>query len=209
MNNVHNNRRVTLTPWILGLGLLLAPMKSEAQSPLLFGAKIRMGGRYDNVRMCVASPAGVNGGPAMDISGFLSVPMGEWGRLELDLPVVRPILFATAFSMLQFEPSATLKFRLSRSIKREIMVGPMLGASFHYGPDVDSESSGDKRGPSFYALGPMAGGYAGVNFLRPSGSFDLQVGVTLYATRLVSVNDDANHKGFVAGGSLDIGFRFH
>ncbi len=196
-----------LLPLLLMGSVLTWPVTAASAAPVAFGTKLRAGGRYDNVRMCVATPAGVNGGPAMDISAFGSWALGDWGRLEFDLPVGRPILFATAFSMLQFEPSVTLKVLFRRSEGREYEAGPMLGASFHYGPDVDSESSGSGRTASFFAMGPMLGGYVGVVFKRPRGRFDVQVGVTLYGTGLVSVGDGEDHRGFVAGGSLDIGLR--
>ena len=75
------------------------------------GARLRAGGRYDDVRMCVASPAGVKGGPAADISFFFQVPLAARVSLDVDVPVMRPILFGAAFKMLQFEPSASLRFR--------------------------------------------------------------------------------------------------
>jgi hypothetical protein len=196
---------------ILSLSLILIvllPQNSSANSPLHFGTKIRAGGRYDNVRMCVASPPGVNGGPAMDISAFISLGLKPGIRMEFDLPVGRPILFATAFSMLQFEPSATLKFSILTTKKIEIMAGPTVGLSLHYGPDVDSEASGDRRTSSFFAMGPISGGYMGVNFLRPEGKFDLQIGVTLYVTPLFSIGESQTHNGIVIGGSLDIGLKF-
>ncbi|MBU1243031.1 hypothetical protein KKD52_14015 [Myxococcota bacterium] len=194
--------------WLLAV-LLLLPTPALAQSSTLVGPRARMGGRYDNIRMCVATPAGVNGGPAMDISAFFSWSVGQGTRLEFDLPVMRPILFGAAFRMLQFEPSVGLSFELARTPKSVLRAGPLAGISLHYGPDVDSESSGDGRTASFFALGPIGGANASLTFLRPRGRFDVQVGLTLYATRLVAVDDPANHKGFVLGGSLDIGLLFH
>jgi hypothetical protein len=184
------------------------PLDANATTPFHYGIKTRIGGRYDNVRMCVATDAGVNGGPAMDISGFVSWGLKNGKSIEFDLPIGRPILFGAAFDMLQFEPSVTLKFRFLKTNSFELTGGPVVGITFHYGPDKDSESSGDGRTDSFFALGVFGGGYTGITFLRPKGSFDLQIGITLYATKLQSINDDNDHKGFVLGGSLDIGFRF-
>jgi len=200
---------VTLLPLLALSAILTAPSPARGQDPVLYGLKARMGGRYDDVRMCVATPAGVSGGPAMDVSAFASWRIHDGVRLELDLPVMRPILFGAAFRMLQFEPSVMLTFLLAKSPRRQYRAGPVAGLSFHYGPDEDSEPSGEGRTASFFAMGPTGGGYADVTFLRPRGSFDVRVGLTLYTTRLFSLDDEADHQGLVAGGSLDIGFLFH
>ena len=187
----------------------LAATASAAESERWrYGVKARMGGRYDNVRMCVATDPGVNGGPAMDISLSFVRSVGAKSVIEFDLPAMRPLLFGAAFTMVPFEPSVTLKFTLIESTTYALAVGPMLGVSLHYGPDKDSDLSGSDRTASFLAAGPMAGAYAGVTFKRPRGWFDLQVGVTLYGTPLFSIQDDEDHSGYVLGGSLDIGLLF-
>ncbi len=191
----------------LSLLPLLLPGRALGQSGMTLTTRARMGARYDDVRMCVATPAGVNGGPAGDVSALFSWSAGGGRRLEFDLPVMRPILFGAAFRMLQFEPSLALTFLLDRTASRELRAGPLAGISLHHGPDEDSEPSGEGRTDSFFALGPFVGGTGAITFLRPGGTFDLQLGVTVYATRLFSFDDDPDHGGFVFGGSLDVGLR--
>ena len=57
---------------LLFSGIMFSPaaLSQTADGPnsVIFGFKVRAGGRFDNVRMCVASPAGVKGGMAMDVS---------------------------------------------------------------------------------------------------------------------------------------------
>ncbi|MBU1220062.1 hypothetical protein KKF34_14010 [Myxococcota bacterium] len=183
--------------------LFFLPMQIQA-SPWRIGTKARIGGRYDNIRMCVATDPGVNGGPAMDISIYAGKELSSKTVLEFDLPAMRPILFGAAFKMLQFEPSVTLKISVLSTNNLKLQAGPMAGISMHYGPDVDSDSSGTNRTRSFFAMGPILGGYGGITILRPHGKFDIQVGITVYTIPLWSINDPENHNGFVLGGSLDI-----
>jgi hypothetical protein len=79
----------------------------------------------------------------------------------------------------------------------------------HYGPDYQSERAMDKRGPSFFAMGPTIGGFVGVDFKRPTKAFNFQLGLTPYVTPLFGINDEKNHKGVVIGGLLDGQFRFN
>ena len=174
----------------------------------IIGVKIRAGGRYDNVRMCVATPAGVKGGRAADISLFTEFSLSDNASLHIDLPVFRPILFGLAFKMLQFEPSVTLKFRKASDGNVDFVAGPMLGLSLHYGPDFNSEPSGDSRSPSFFALGPTLGGYMGLDFKRPGKTFNVELGLTPYITTLFGVGDAPIDRGIVAGGLLDVAFKF-
>jgi hypothetical protein len=201
----------------LGLWFLIAsflPMAAYAQripseNTVTFGIKIRAGGRHDDVRMCVATPAGSKLGPAMDVSFITEFGLSNDLVLSLNVPVLRPILFATRFNMLQFEPDVTLKFLVKEGERRELVAGPSLGVSLHYGPDFRSELDGDLRGPSFFALGPRVGAYVGVNFKRPGKSFGFQLGFSPYVTPLFSINDPESHQGRVVGGSLDALFHFN
>lgn len=190
-------------------GLLFSSATAIAQEvkdePVIIGFKIRAGGRYDDVRRCVASHAGTPGGPAGDVSLFVEIPLGHSKALQIDLPIMRPILFAAAFKMLQFEPSVTLKFRSTSEDDIAWVVGPVLGVSLHYGPDYRSELSGEK----FFAMGPIIGGYVGLDFLRPGRSFDFELGITPYVTPLFGVKDPNDHRGVVIGGLLDGTFRFN
>ncbi len=196
------------------LMIILIPSFAFSQNDLLnkqpeFGLKIRAGGRYDNVRMCVASPAGSKGGPAADVSFFTEFGISDNAALHIDIPIFRPILFGVSFDMLQFEPSATLKFHKTLSANMDYISGPILGISFHYGPDYKSESSGIYRTNSFFAIGPIVGGYFGIKFKRPEKSFNFELGISPYLIPLFSINDPLNHKGIVAGGLLDASFSFN
>ncbi len=181
---------------------------APGDAPPVFGMKIRAGGRFDNVRMCVASPAGAKGGPAADISAFAEVPLSDKLGLDIDLPVFRPLLFAAAFKMLQFEPTVTLKFRVQDKGRIDGIFGPTLGVSLHYGPDYNSATAKDERTASFFAMGPMIGGYAGMDFKKPGSKFNFQLGLTPYVTPLFGISDPRSHRGVVAGALLDFQFRF-
>jgi hypothetical protein len=191
----------------------LQPAAASAQDTvdedyIILGVKVRAGGRYDNVRMCVGSPAGVKGGPAMDVSFYAEFGISEQMSIAVDLPVMRPILFGAAFEMLQFEPDVSLLFRRQNESGIDLVAGPTLGISLHYGPDYQSERSGSSRGESFFALGPRVGGYFGLDFKRPDETFNFQLGVHPYVTPLFSVSDPEDHRGVVVGGTLDGLFRF-
>jgi hypothetical protein len=181
---------------------------AATNDPTLFGLKVRIGGRFDNVRKCVASKTGTKGGIAADISAFAEFPTGNGTLLHVDLPVMRPILFAAAFHMLQFEPSVTLKFTDKSINKVGWVAGPTLGVSLHYGPDFKSEASGAGRTASFFAMGPIVGAYAGLDFRRPGETFNFQLGLSPYITPLFGIGDPQNHRGVVIGGLLDGSFRF-
>ena len=194
--------------------IILIPNPSFAQNDSLadppeFGIKVRIGGRYDNVRMCVASEAGTKGGPAADISFFTEFGITDNMALQVDIPIFRPILFGVAFNMLQFEPSATLKFRKTLSANIDYITGPTLGISFHYGPDYISENSGINRTNSFFAIGPIVGGYFGVKFKRLEKAFNFELGISPYLIPLISINDPFDHSGIVVGGLLDASFSFN
>ena len=181
---------------------------TAANDPALFGLKIRIGGRFDNVRKCVASKTGTKGGIAADISAFAEIPAGNGTFIHVDLPVMRPILFAAAFRMLQFEPTVTFKFSDKSGNDVGWVAGPAVGVSLHYGPDYKSEASGAGRTPSFFAMGPIVGAYAGLDFRRPGEAFNFQLGLSPYVTPLFGIRDPQNHRGVVIGGLVDGTFRF-
>jgi hypothetical protein len=197
-----------ITALFLSLSVSQVCADTGVNDPVRFGFKIRMGGRYDNVRKCVASKTGTKGGIAADISAFADFPVAAGTAVHVDLPVMRPILFAAAFHMLQFEPTASLQFTDKSSSKVGWVAGPTLGVSLHYGPDYNSEASGSGRTPSFFAMGPIVGAYAGLDFRRPGETFNFQLGLSPYVTPLFGVRDPQNHRGVVIGGLLDGIFRF-
>ena len=175
---------------------------------IVLGVKLRFGGRYDDVRMCVASAPGVKGGMAADVSFFMDFGVHEGWVIHVDLPVFRPILFAASFKMLQFEPSVTAKYRVRTGRAVDVIVGPTLGLSMHYGPDYKSAGSGAGRTASFFAMGPIFGGYLGLDFPRPDKAFNFQVGISPYVTPLFAIGDPDGHRGVIAGGLVDALFRW-
>lgn len=198
--------RAALLTWLLWIQAL--PFSASAEAPPALGFKVSAGGRYDDVRLCVVTGEGTKGGPAGDISFVAEFGSVSNVLFSLDVPVFRPVLFATSFDMLQFEPDVTAKFAYSAGKKSELLVGPSLGLSLHYGPDYQSSAHGAGRGPSFFAMGPRVGGYVGVDFKRPQRVFNFQLGLHPYVTPLFGVSDPADHKGVVVGASLDLLFRF-
>lgn len=178
-------------------------LAADSDRSYVIGVKLRAGGRFDDVRKCVATSKGTPGGPAADISAFVELPIGEDKAVHLDLPVMRPILFAIAFDMLQFEPSATLKFFDTQSEDVGWVLGPTLGISLHYGPDYQSDLDGYR----FFAIGPIIGGYLGLDFPRPGKGFNFELGMTPYLIPLFGVDDAGDHRGVVVGGLLDASFR--
>lgn len=204
----------TLKNWVSVVTILFLVLSGSATAdtttndPLLYGFKVRFGGRYDNVRKCVASKTGTKGGIAADISAFADFPVGNGPSVHVDLPVMRPILFAFAFHMLQFEPTVALTFSDKTSNKVGWVAGPALGVCLHYGPDYKSEASGPGRTPSFFAMGPIFGAYAGLDFRHPENPFNVQLGLSPYITPLFGIGDSENHQGVVIGGLADVIFRF-
>ena len=202
-----------LIRFALGLALVMMASAANAQAKTkegqsIIGLKLRAGGRFDDVRMCVGSPKSVKGGPAMDVSFFIETHLKKNMSISIDIPVVRPILFGAAFEMLQFEPEVALLFRQQTNGNVDVIWGPLVGMTLHYGPDYNSERSGANRGPSFFALGPRVGAYVGLDFKRPGERFNFQLGLSPYVSPLFAVDDPEDHRGIVAGGMLDGLFRF-
>ncbi len=202
---VNLRRVVTLAALFMATGL---PGRAGGDEPVVLGGRLSAGGRFDNVRKCVASPTGTRGGPAADISLLIELPLGPRLALGLNIPVFRPLLFGLAFEMLQLEPDVTLLFRRPASARVDWVFGPSLGLSLHYGPDYLSESSGPGRTASFFALGPMFGAYLGLDFRRPQRALNFQLGIRPYVTPLFAVSDPASHRGVVVGGLLEAQLRF-
>lgn len=148
---------------------ILLVMFSSFGKGVDFGFKPMFGGRYDNLRMCVASDAGVKGGIIADIM-FLSrfQTSRENLKLALEIPVMRPVLFAVSYDMLQFEPELTFEFSKSLGDKKSLIYGPGAGMSFNYGPDYLSDQ--DNRGDDFFSVGPMLSGTFGFAKLSKKGN---------------------------------------
>jgi len=200
-----------LTIALLLASVLTAPAVALSAGPddVFVGVALAGGGRYDDVRMCVGSPAGVKGGPAMDVSLLVEVSTGPLVSVAVNVPVVRPVLFAAAFRMLQFEPDVRVLFRPVRGEKAHLVLGPTLGITLHWGPDYRSKETGPGRSRSFFALGPTLGAWIGIDIPRPGKKFNFQIGIHPYATALFGIGDPDDHRGWVAGGMLVGIFRFH
>jgi hypothetical protein len=125
--------------------LLIIPTSVFAQKVSLHAM---FGGRYDDLRMCVGSPAGVKGGPVGDIQLDIPIHQTEKQTIVLNLPIMRPVLFSLAFRMLQFEPELTFETRTEKRVW-----GPGAGLSIHYGPDYRYDM--DSRKDDFWAAGPF------------------------------------------------------
>lgn len=181
--------------FIMVLVLALAA-SGYAQNNGGFGIGIHVlgGGRYDNVRMCVGSPAGVPGGPIGEVYLDLRFPAGENGKLIVNLPVMRPILFAVSFQMLQLEPQLTYEHTFGSGDGLRPVVAGGLGAVFHYGPDYNSDPQ--NRGPSFFSTGPLVTGSAGVTFWKGR----IITGVKVFYAPLFTAGRPV---GTVLGGGLE------
>lgn len=203
---------ITTTALLTAVHLLAAspqvngalPSTKPAGDNARFGLRVAAGGRYDDVRMCVATPAGVKGGMAMDVSVFIELPFSGDRVLMINIPVMRPILFAVAFGMLQFEPEVALELRWATGWGMDLIYGPSFGMVFHYGPDFNSEQSGTGRGSDFFAWGPRLGGYVALDLSNRVG-LDFRLGLAPYVAPLFSAGDPENHNGWVVGIALDAG----
>jgi hypothetical protein len=197
------------TAWVLLAGEVRAqPDPLDESGRVVLGIKISAGGRYDQVRKCAATGAGVKGGPAADVSFFAELGVAERTSVTIDVPVLRPVLFAAAFGMLQFEPEVTLSTRAVRGDDVALILGTGLGLTLHYGPDYTSELFGEGRKPSFFALGPRASLYLGLDLPKPGELFNFQLGLRPYVTALFGVDDPEERRGAVIGGQLEGQLRF-
>lgn len=168
-----------------------------------YGLHLMMGGRYDDMRMCVGSPAGVKGGPIMDIYFDVRFPVGQKDQLALNIPVARPILFGAAFNMLQFEPQLTYEHHFESNGSSNGVLGAGMGLSFHYGPDYKSDR--ENPGESFFAMGPVFSGFAGWQF--KGDKVNWMPGLKAFYSPLFS--KDYPHTGTVVGGALELHSSFN
>ncbi len=154
-------RLLTLTSLILAS--ISDPLAQESvKRGFSYGILYMAGGRYDNVRMCVATGGGVKGGPVADIMFLTKYTLSEKAAVTFNLPVMRPLLFALAFQMLQFEPEFTFQYRKVLNDSKAVLTGPGLGVSLNYGPDYKSDLK--NRGDSFFAAGPFISWQFGLEF---------------------------------------------
>ena len=88
--------------------------------------------RYDNVRMCVGSPAGVPGGPIGEVYFDIWVPVSDSGAVVINVPLFRPIMFAAAFDMLQLEPTVMYEHNFGDGIGTQPVVGGGLELLYNF-----------------------------------------------------------------------------
>jgi hypothetical protein len=181
-----------------------SPM-SSTEKEQAYGFKMMMGGRYDDMRMCVASPAGTQGGPVGDIKFFMRFGFTFDWYMTVTIPIFRPILFGAAFKMLQYESDIAMEYKIPVSNKVAFSTGPGIGFSYHYGPDYNSENSGDNRTESFFALGPMISYYNSFDIKWPK-TYATRIGVQLFHISLFRV--DEFQYGKIFGGALELGMYF-
>jgi len=172
---------------------------AQEQQGISFGIRILAGGRYDNVRMCVGSPAGVPGGPIGEVYFDIRVPVSDRGAVVINVPLFRPIMFAAAFDMLQLEPRVMYEHNFGNGTGPQPVVGGGLGVIFHHGPDYNS--SQENRGESFFSVGPLFNGFAGFKMAETN----FPVGVNGFFSPLFTADRST---GVVAGGGLELQYNF-
>lgn len=177
---------------LLFINIVFGQISKDSQKS--YGMMFMGGGRYDDLRMCVGSAAGVKGGPIADIMFVTRYQKDSNKAISINIPVFRPILFGTVFKMLQFEPEVNWETHRTLYSGKTIFVGPGVGLSFHYGPDYESDL--DNRGDEFYAIGPMLNYSVGISFNEDNTR---NLGVKLFYIPLFG---EDNNKGSVIGASL-------
>lgn len=190
---------------ILLITMLPLPLFAEDHGAIIFGVKAMFGGRYDDMRMCVASDTGVKGGTVADVMLLTQFRIKEKTALNIEIPVMRPILFAAAFDMLQFEPEVTVEFSKKLSDNTDMIFGPGIGASFHYGPDYHSNNK-ENRGESFFAAGPLVSTLYGFRVKKAIGKANI-FGIRAFYIPLFSRTSDLS-PGTVVGGVLEAHLYF-
>ncbi len=174
-------------------------LAAQEERGVSVGVHILGGGRYDNVRMCVGSPAGVPGGPIGEFYVDIRIPVSEQGTVVVNIPIFRPIVFAVAFKMLQLEPLVMYEHLLGEGPGTRPVVGGGLGIVFHYGPDY--HSSPESRGEPFFSIGPLFNGFACLTL----GRSNFTAGLKAFLSPLFTPGRPA---GIVAGGGLEIHYKF-
>ena len=169
------------------------------------GVSVAAGGRYDNVRMCVGSPAGVPGGPAMEPLGLVfEYAFNDNFGMGAYIPVGRPILFGAGFQMLQFLPEVVFNIHVPITDTVSFVLHPAIGTSLHYGPDYEYDM--ETRVDDFFAMGPRVSLLGGISLLR-DGNHEFIWGLKPYYEYLFT-SDPAGRNGFVVGGEFDFQYKY-
>ncbi|HAK46146.1 MAG TPA: hypothetical protein DCO79_09560 [Spirochaeta sp.] len=178
------------------------PVWAAEESSFSLGVSVAAGGRYDNVRMCIASGAGVPGGIAMEPAALvLEYRLNENFGIGAYLPIGRPVLFAVVPQMLQFLPELVFNIHVPIDETKSLVFHPAIGLSFHYGPDYEADS--ENRGTEFFALGPRISVLSGIT-LHSNENHEFVLGLKPYFEYLFS----EYRNGFVVGGEFDFQYRY-
>jgi hypothetical protein len=169
--------------------------QSTAVTHSKYGILFMAGGRFDNVRRCVATSPGTKGGPMADIMLTRVFQLSSDKSIRVNLPVMRPVLFALAFKMLQFEPEANLFIQSPKNEAKNFFVSPGLGFSLNYGPDYMSDNGSDAD--KFFSYGPTFSLQAGKVFAHKKPS---SASIRLFYTPLFANGSGKN--GTVLGASF-------
>lgn len=187
---------------ILTLGTIFSVAAADDETSFSIGVSVAAGGRYDDVRMCVASPAGTPGGAAFEPLGLvMEYRFNERFGMGMYLPIARPIIFALNTQMLQFLPEIVFNIHVPIDDYKSFVISPAIGASLHYGPDYLSDK--ENRGVDFFAAGPrfsLLGGIA----LHNTKNHEFIFGLKPYTEFLFS----EYRSGVVFGGEFDFQYRY-
>ncbi len=188
----------------LSLSVLLSSVLFLPEAkPANLGCTFLAGIRYDDLRMCVATPAGQKGGAIGDIMATLRFPVDEKSSVGIKIPVMRPLLFGIAFKMLQFEPEIALEYRPSGPFGKHFFIESGIGASFHWGPDYLTERDATNR-DNFFAAGPIISSLLAFR-LPGAESRRRYIGLKLFYSALFPKD---RPRGTVFGTAIEGGFNF-
>ena len=158
------------------------------------GISLNAGYRYDDVRMCVASPAGAKGGMVAEASVLL-----KWDHEDVSIgakiPFFRPILFGIAFKLLQFEPEFFATIPVGND--KNWVLTPGAGVTVHYGPAYTADQH--NRGEEFWALGPKLTFTVARSIGEKGNKY---VGLRTFFTPLMGWGE-GSVDGIVAGAAID------
>lgn len=200
MSEVKNLRKSNQIRYVFAGFIIIVMTATLCAADFRPGISYLAGVRYDDLRMCVATKAGVKGGPIADGSAVLSWNTEDmsWGA---KIPVIRPILFGAAFQMLQFEPEMFFSKTLGKEKKFSLMPG--IGFSAHYGPDYNASLK--KRGDEFWAFGPIISLTSGFRLPSNNDKRDRIIGIRPFYTPLFARD---GRTGTVLGCSVDFWIKY-
>jgi hypothetical protein len=172
----------------------------DAHPTAMMGFMSGFGGRYDDLRMCVASPAGAKGGIIAEFISFnVNLRPNRRASLDINIPIGRALLFATAFQMLQWSPDITTNFHIQLKQKLELLIGSSFGLAFHYGPDFKTDKDDPNR-VDFFAMGPKFSILIALAPWNPHRRFQWKIGVRTFFEYF---KGESNRKGLSVGAILE------